>query len=142
MSPLLFTRILTHSSNNLALKTELVAETSGKVADATLAVARNVGNLTNVVEHMAAGEEQHSDQAERSPQVTVLQNGDDVGRSDDDEGENSKDGGGHGDDLDPVNRTGDLGLRRIGGELAGDPGVDLLSRLGTMQCQKPVTAFG
>lgn len=67
-----------NGSNDLGLKTELVAEATGKVAESALAVALNVWCLPDVVEHVAAGEEKHSDQAECSPEVAVLQDGGNV----------------------------------------------------------------
>lgn len=113
----------------MRLEAELVAETTGKVADAALAVTLYVGCLADVVEHMAGGKEEDSDQGEGCPEVAVLEEGNDVGRGDSDDSDTSKDGGGNGDDLDPVDRARDLGLGDVGGELAGDPGVDLLGGL-------------
>lgn len=117
------------SGNDLALKTELVAKSTGKVADTTLAITLYVGRLANVVEHVAGGEKEDGDQRESSPEVAVLQERDDVGRGNGKRSDTSKDRGSDGDDLDPVDGARDLGLRDVGRELAGDPGMDLLSSL-------------
>lgn len=83
---------------------------------------------------MSGGEEQDGDQGERGPEVAVLEERKNVGRGDGESGDTSEDGGGDRDDLDPVDGARDLGLRDVGGELAGDPGVNLLSSLRAMRC--------
>jgi hypothetical protein len=55
-----------------------------------------------VVEHVATGEEKDSDQAESSPEVAALEDGEDVGSSDGEGGDGSEDGYGGGDDFDVV----------------------------------------
>lgn len=60
-------------SDDLRLKTELVAEASSKVAKSTLSIALDIWCLPDVVEHVTAGEEQYSNQAECRPEVAVLQ---------------------------------------------------------------------
>lgn len=47
---------LTDGCDDLRFHSELVLEAAGKVADAALSVAGNVGHLSDVVEHVAAGE--------------------------------------------------------------------------------------
>lgn len=81
---------------------------------------------------MAAGEEEDGDQAEGGPEVAVLEHGDDIGRRDGNEGDCTQDGGGHGDDLDPVDRADDGRLGDVGGELTRDEGVDRFGGLGTV----------
>jgi hypothetical protein len=81
---------------------------------------------------VAGGKKKDGDQRESSPEVAVLQEREDVGRGDGERGDTSEDGGSDGDDLDPVDGARDLGLGDVGGELAGDPGVDLLSSLRTV----------
>lgn len=98
---------LTHGSNNLSLETELVLETTGKVGDSALAVACNVGDLADVVEHVATGEEEDSDQADGGPEVAALEDGEDIGGSDGEGGDRSENGYGGGDDLDVVDGTRD-----------------------------------
>lgn len=46
---------LTHSGNDLCLKTELVLETTSEVADSTLAIGSDVRDFADVVEHVSAG---------------------------------------------------------------------------------------
>lgn len=125
--------LLTDSSHNLRLQSKLVAEATRKVVDATLSVARDIGDLANMVEHVATGEKQHGDEAERGPKVAVLQNGNHIGRCDSHKGDDTKNGGGHRDNLDPIDGAGYGGLRCIGRELARKPGVDLLCRLRTVR---------
>ena len=115
--------------NDLRLETKLVAEASSKVGDAALAVAGNVRCLPDVVEHVAAGKEQHSNQAECSPKVAVLQDRSEVGPGYGEKREYTKHDDGDGDNLDPVDRAGDGGLGSISGDLTRDPSVDLLGRL-------------
>jgi hypothetical protein len=80
---------LTHGSNNLSLETKLVLETTGKVRDSALAVACNVRNLADVVEHVATGEEEDGDQADGGPEVAALEDGQDVGGCDGEGGDGS-----------------------------------------------------
>jgi hypothetical protein len=96
-----------HGSNNLRLQTKLVAEATRKVCHATLAVTGHIRSLPDMVEHMSTSEKQHGDQAECRPKVAVLQDRDNVGRSDGNERDGSENGGGYGDDLYPINRAGD-----------------------------------
>ena len=102
---------LTHGSNNLSLKTKLVLETTGKVGDSALAVACNVRDLADVVEHVATGEEQDSNQTDGSPEIAALEDGKDIGSSNGESGDRSEDGYSGGDDLDVVDRAGDGGSR-------------------------------
>jgi hypothetical protein len=113
---------LTHGSNNLSLETKLVLETTGKVRDSTLAVACNVRNLADVVEHVAAGEEEDGDQTDGGPEVAALEDGKHVGGCDGEGGDGSQDGYGGGDDFDVVYWTGNGGGRA--GDMAGEPGVN------------------
>ena len=84
---------------------------------------------------MSGREEEDGDQGEGSPKVAVLEEGKDVGRGNGESSDTSKDGRGDGDDLNPVDGARDLGLGNVGGELTGDPSVDLLSGLGAVRCQ-------
>jgi hypothetical protein len=113
---------LTHGSNNLSLETKLVLEATGKVGDSTLAVACNVRDLADVVEHVATGEEEDSDQAEGGPEVAALEDGEGVGSSDGEGGDRTQDGYGGGDDFDVVDGTGERGSRAC--DMASEPGVD------------------
>jgi hypothetical protein len=119
-----------HCSNDLRLKTKLVAETSSKVADSTLAIALYIWRLPDVVEHMTTSKEQYSNQAKRRPQVTVLQDRGDVRPRNSKKRECSSSQNCNGANLHPVDGAGDGGLRSISRHLARDPGVDLLSGLG------------
>ena len=101
------TRKLTHRSNDLSLKTELVLEATSEVADTTLAVGLNIGDLADVVEHVATGEEEDGDQADGCPEVAALEDGEDIGSSDGESGDRAEDGYGGSDDLDVVDRTGE-----------------------------------
>jgi hypothetical protein len=58
---------LTHGGNDLRLQSELVAETSSKVADSSFAISSSVLDLPDVVEHVSAGEQKNSNQTDRSP---------------------------------------------------------------------------
>jgi hypothetical protein len=114
---------LTHCSNDLGLETELVLEATSKVVDTTLTVGLNIWDLADVVEHVSAREEQNSDQADGSPEVAVLNDRQKVRRGDGKEGEDTNDGGCHGDDLHVVDRALNGWVRRVG-EMAAEPCVD------------------
>lgn len=66
---------LTHGRHNLGLKTKLVGKPSSKVAHTTSAVACNIRDFANVVEHMSTCEEKDENQANTSPDVAVLEDG-------------------------------------------------------------------
>lgn len=122
-------RKLTNSGNDLCLETELVLETAGKVGETTLAIVTSVGHLANVVEHVSAGEEQDENQADGGPQVAVLDDGKNVGRSDCEEGDDTNDSSGNSDDLDIVDRALDRWVRGIG-KVTAKPRVDRLGLVG------------
>lgn len=88
-----------NGGDDLRFETELVAESTSKVVDAALAVTLNVGCLTDVVEHVARGKEEDSNQREGSPEVAVLEERQNVGSGDGNSGDTSKYGGGDRDDL-------------------------------------------
>lgn len=115
-------RRLTHGSNNLGLETELVLETTGEVGDSALAVACDVRDLADVVEHVATGEEKDGDQADCGPEVAALDDGEDIRGSDSASSDRSKDGYSSGNDLDVVDGTNDRRSRTC--DMAGEPGMD------------------
>ena len=122
---------LTHSSNNLGLHAVLVLEAGSKVSDAATAVTGDIGDLPDVVEHVTADEEKDGDETSSSPDVAVLDDGQDVGpcdergrQSTDDEGQRRSpaevvDGALH-------------GRRRTTFHVASEPGVDLFGSLGAV----------
>jgi hypothetical protein len=59
-------------SNNLTLKTILVAEATSKIAHTTLAITNNIRRLANVVEHVARREKQDGNKGDGSPEIAVL----------------------------------------------------------------------
>lgn len=104
----------THGGNNLCLQAKLVLESTGKVADASLSITGHVWDLANVIEHVSAREEQHSDQADSSPQVAVLDDGQSVWSSDCDKADNTKDTGGYGNEFEPIEWSIDFRFWAIG----------------------------
>ena len=82
-----------------------------------------------MVEHVSAGEEQDKNQADGGPQVAVLDDGKDVGRSDSEEGNDTNDSSCDGDNLDIVDRTLDRWVRGVG-KVTAKPRVDRLSLVG------------
>jgi hypothetical protein len=82
-----------------------------------------------VVEHVSAGEEQDGDQADGSPEVTVLDDRKQVGCGDGQECEDTDDSSRDGDDLHIVDRTLDRWVRRVG-KMTAKPCVDRLSLVG------------
>lgn len=71
---------LTNSSNNLRLHSKLIGKTTSKVADTALAIAHDVRDFTNMVEHVATGKQKNSNQAEASPEISVPYNRQNVWR--------------------------------------------------------------
>lgn len=121
---------LTHGGNDLSLQSELVLETTSEVANSALAIGCNVGNLADVVEHVAAGEEQDSDQADGGPEVAVLDDREEVRRGDGQEGEDTDNGCCDGDNLDIVDRANDGRVRTLR-EMAAEPCVNGFGLVGT-----------
>lgn len=114
----------------MSLKTELVLETAGEVGETALAIVSSVGHLADVVEHVSASEEQDENQADGGPQVAVLDDGKDVGRSDGEESEDADDSSCDSNDLDIVDRTLDRWVRGVG-KVTAQPRVNRLSLVGT-----------
>ena len=54
---------LTHRGHNLRLQAKLVAEATCKIADSTLPITRNVGDLPDMIEHVTACKQKDSNQA-------------------------------------------------------------------------------
>lgn len=84
---------LTQSSNDLRLKAQLVLETAGNVADTSVATHGNIGHLADMVEHVAAGEDQDGNKADGGPQVAALQHGQHVRPRDHKQGDGTGDQG-------------------------------------------------
>lgn len=123
-----FWRKLTHSSDYLCFKTELIWEASRKIADASTSIASNIWYFSDMVEHMAAGEEENGNQTYRSPDVTILNDGYDIWPCDAQKSNTTKDRGDNGDPANPINGTVYLGVRAAR-HVSCDPRVHLLSRL-------------
>jgi len=116
-------RTLTHCGNNLCLETELVLKTTGKIGKATLAITGDIWNLADVIEHMARGEEQDGNKGEGGPEVSVLEDREDIGTSNSSKSDEAENGDSGDDELHPVEGT----LEGWGwgrGEMTGDPGMD------------------
>ena len=76
-----------------------------------------------MVEHVSAREQQYRNQRDRSPQVAVLDDGQDIRGCHGEESDETEDCGGDDGDFDVVDWT-DEGWVRAVGEMAGKPGVD------------------
>lgn len=119
-------KVLTHGSDNLRLQTELALEAAGKVGDATAAIASNIGHVADVVEHVAAGEEQDGNHGAGGPEIAVLDDGQQVGAGGGDQGANAEQQGDASRPADVVDGSLDLWVRTAG-EVADNPVVHLLS---------------
>lgn len=62
----------THGGDDLSLKPKLALETTSEVGDASFSISSNIGDLADVVEHVAADEEEDDNHASRSPQIAEL----------------------------------------------------------------------
>jgi hypothetical protein len=69
---------LTHGGHYLCLHPILGLESTCKICDATFSVSCDVWHLSNMIEHMSRSEEEDQDQANRCPQVSVLDDREDV----------------------------------------------------------------
>lgn len=77
---------LTNCSNDLTFEAELIRKSRCKICDATFPIARHIRSFANMVEHVAACEKQHRNQANGGPHITALQNGKNIRRSHCEEG--------------------------------------------------------
>jgi hypothetical protein len=83
-----------------------------------------------VIEHVSAGEQEHGNQAEGSPEVAVLQEGYKVWRQDCEESAEAKNSGRDGNDFHVVDGSRDGGLRNVRWDLSGNPCMNLFGALG------------
>lgn len=83
-----------------------------------------------MVKHVTAGEEQDRNEADGSPDVAVLNNGQHVRRGSHQSGTGAEDDGDGGDPSRPVDGSLDGGVRSVG-EVSRDPCVDLFSFRGS-----------
>lgn len=120
--------VLTHCSDDLSLHAELVRESAREIVDSTAPVPGDVRHSPDVIEHMAAGEQEDQDQADSSPQVPVLDDGQDVGVCDGDEGEEAEEDRDGRANPAVVDGPADAWIV-AGGELACDPAVHALCGL-------------
>lgn len=124
-----FVFLLTHSGDDLRLHAELVGEATGEIVDSTFSIAGHVGDPPDVIEHVAGGEKQDEDQTDAGPEIAVLDDGQDVGICDGDEGEETEQDGHGRADAAPVDRSTDARVVSRG-QLAQDPAVHALGGLG------------
>ena len=115
--------------NDLRLEAVLVTEAAGKVDEPALAIALHIRCLPDMIEHVPASKQQHGNQAKRRPEIAVLQDWYKVRPRDCEQRNGAEGQDGRGADLDPVDGARDGGLGGVGGDLARDPGVDLLGGL-------------
>jgi hypothetical protein len=66
---------LTHPSHDLRLHPELVREPTREIAYTTIPITRNVWNLPDMIEHMSTCKQEYCDQTDRSPEISVLDQG-------------------------------------------------------------------
>lgn len=96
---------LTHRSHNLRLHPKLILETSSKVADPALTIPSHIWHFANMVEHVSAREQQDRDQADRRPEVAVLNDGQNIWRGHAEERDQTEDARQDDGDLDVVDWT-------------------------------------
>lgn len=101
---------LTHRSDNLRLHPVLVLKTTCEITDAPASVPGDIGNPSDVVEHVATREEQDQDQTYAGPQVAVLYDRQDVGVRHREESEGSEKEGHRDGDPGVVDRPADRGV--------------------------------
>lgn len=111
----------------------MVLEATCKVADTALAVASDVGNLADVVEHVAAREEEDGDQADGGPDIAVLDDGKNVGPGDKGDSDGSEGHSRASNPPHPVDRALNRRVRTIR-DVSRDPSMNLLGSLGAEEC--------
>jgi hypothetical protein len=85
-----------------------------------------------MIEHMSTGEEENANQAQACPEISVLQDGNNIRSCDSDEGDNTENGSGDGCDLYIVDGPDDRWFSNISGEVSGDPSMNDFSWLRAM----------
>lgn len=127
---------LTQSRNDLGLDAELVLESTCEIRNVAPFILRDVGHLSDVVEHMAAREEDNGDQGKRGPEVPVLDDGLYVVERSGNGGHDAQAEDGGDDDAHPVDGPMD---RRVGpvGCKAREPRMDLVGGLRTRAALVP-----
>lgn len=65
----------TERGNNLSLESKLITEASSNIRNASATIVDNVGDTTDVVEHMSAGKQQDSDKGQCRPHITAIEEG-------------------------------------------------------------------
>lgn len=105
---------LTDGGHNLRFQSELALEPSCNVADATLAIPDNVRHLPDMVEHVSTGEEKDRYQADRGPNVAVLDDGQYIRRGADHRRADAEDDRDSRSPSEPVDRPLHRGMRPVG----------------------------
>lgn len=104
----------------------MALKSRGNIANSTTAITSHVGHFSNVVEHVATGEQQDRDKADGSPKVAVLDNWQHVRRRGHQSCANSQDNDSRSDPSHPVDGPLDRWVRSIR-HMASDPSMNLLS---------------
>jgi len=112
--------VLTHSCNDLSLKTILALESSSKVTDTSMAITNNIRYFSDVIEHVSTCEEENHNQADSSPDVAVLDDWDKKWPGNGTKGYRAENGCSDGNDTSPVDWSLDGGMW-FTWELACDP---------------------
>jgi len=68
----------------------LVLEATSEVAYTAPSIRCHIWHFPNVIEHVSAREQQDGDQTDGSPEVAVLDDGENVGRRDGEEGDDAE----------------------------------------------------
>ena len=113
----------TDSGHDLSFQPKLILEAPCKITDPTPTVTADIRHPPDVIEHVSGCEQEHGDQAQASPYITILDNGHGVRVGDGYERDETENGGCDGDKVDPIEGSFDRRLRSIG-KLSRDPGVD------------------
>jgi hypothetical protein len=66
---------LTHGCNDLSFQAVLIRKSPSEIAHTASSITGNVGDFSDVVEHMTTCEEKDSNQANSSPEVAILNDG-------------------------------------------------------------------
>ncbi len=118
---------LTYGSHDLCLQAKLVLESTSKVTNTSVSISGHIRDLSNVIEHLTAGEEEDGDQAESRPEVAVLNDGQHVRRESREESNGTHENGNPRDNAHIIDRSNQLRLGAVR-QVASDPLVELVGR--------------
>lgn len=120
---------LTYSCNNLCLHPKLSCKTPGNIIDTSLTIADDIGYSSDLIEHVTTRKEENGDQANRSPDISITDNWQNVWRQYCEKGHCTHCKRNRRNKPFVVDRAYKRGLGSLW-QMSADPGVELVGRNG------------